>query len=40
MDFRKPNKIGKAYKKYRQKNQNSPKDYNFYERVKNEKGVV
>lgn len=40
MDFRKPNKIGKAYKKYRQKNQNSPKNYNFYERAKNEKGVV
>lgn len=40
MDFRKPNKIGKAYKKYRQKNQNSPKNYNFYERVKSERGVV
>ena len=40
MDFRKPNKIGKAYKKYRQKNQNSPKNYNFYERVKSERGIV
>ena len=40
MDFRKPNKIGKVYKKYRQKNQNSPKNYNFYERVKSEDGVV
>lgn len=40
MDFRKPNKLGKAYKKYRRKHQNSPKNYNFYERVKNEKGVI